>query len=102
MEVMEDIAMLKGLAPEEENVLNKFGKVELTESELASIQHLGSRLSVASHFWPWRWCSAGKSSTRHTKRQAAASTRLCDSRTSSFSDLSAALPNLFSLAGVHS
>ena len=50
MEVMEDIAMLKGLAPEEENVLNKFGKVELTESELASIQHLGSRLSVASHF----------------------------------------------------
>ncbi|CAE7435861.1 CTDSPL2 [Symbiodinium sp. CCMP2592] len=34
MEVMEDIAMLKGLAPEEENVLNKFGKVELTESEL--------------------------------------------------------------------
>ena len=43
MEVMEDIEMLKGLAPEEENVLNKFGKVELTESELASIQHLGAK-----------------------------------------------------------
>lgn len=40
MEVMEDIEMLKGLAPEEENVLNKFGKVELTESELASIQQI--------------------------------------------------------------
>ncbi|CAE7482474.1 Tiparp [Symbiodinium pilosum] len=40
MDVMEDIPMLNGLAPEEGNVLNKFAKIPLAASELAFIQQI--------------------------------------------------------------
>ena len=47
MDVMEDIPMLNGLAPEEGNVLNKFAKIPLAASELAFIQHLGCAVQYA-------------------------------------------------------
>ena len=72
----EDIEMLKGLAPEEGNVLNKFGKVALTESEVASIQHLGlsdwMTFYLVLTFFAWRRGAlqtlSGRSSIRLTRR----------------------------------
>ena len=47
---LEDIPMEKGLNPNDENTMNKFGKIELTGKDLEAIQYLGSsRPQTSSH-----------------------------------------------------